>query len=218
VLTLDQVEQQRGRGGVGEHGPRRADLGAVGEHHALGAGLADDDPRDPAGDLHAPAVALEDADQRGGDRPGPALGDAVARGRRRHAEHVADRGPERVARPEVDVQRERREHPPRRLTLKQSSTEPRAARQHDPREAEDRERQHVQQREDRRKRSEQEPEDVLLHPSVPQRQIFKNFAVARVAERLRDSSRSRAMHATLPSGAGWQLSIGMLCSVSSFSS
>ena len=112
VLGLEQVEQQGGRARVGHDGLTRGDLLAAFEQHGMGAAVAHHDPRDPRSQLQATAVLFEQRHQRVGDRLRAAARHGVAAGRRRHAEHEAQRGAEAIVRRHVHVQPQAREHPP----------------------------------------------------------------------------------------------------------
>jgi hypothetical protein len=113
----------------------------------------------------------------------PALRYAVAAGRGRHREHVAERRAEPVVGANVDVQAEARHHPARRLALEQTRREAaRAAREHraDLNQVADAE---PDERAEARERPEQHIQELALAARVCAREPAERVRVASAAER-----------------------------------
>src|SRR6266508_2264159 len=112
---IEQLEEQRGGGGVSEHGPPHRDLFAVFEHNRHRSTAPDNDSSRARSQAQASAMAREQSYERFRDGLRSALRHGIASRAGGESQHVAEAGTEAVVGSHIDVQRETWQHAPRRL-------------------------------------------------------------------------------------------------------
>ena len=108
VLSVHHVQEASRDPGIGEDGLPRPDLLTVGEHDSVRPPIVNTDPTNGRSEANIATRGPQTAHHRVRDRLGATLRDRVAPGRRCHPEHEAERSPEEVVGPDVDVQRQTR--------------------------------------------------------------------------------------------------------------